>query len=397
MELTREMVFPASFEPVEAPYELFTEDHNAFRKSVRDFIERELQPHAEEWERAQDFPKETFRRLGELGLFGTKFPEKYGGSGPDYIAEAALIEEFTAAGSGGVSADLGAHRDLACLYVYNFGNEEQRRRWLVPAIAGEVVGALAVTEPDAGSDVAGIKARAVRDGSDWVLSGSKIFITNGAWCDFVVVAAKTDPDAGHGGVTLFVIDADTPGFSRRRMKMLGWRTSHTGELHFDECRIPSGNLLGEEGSGFYQIMQNFQWERVSMALGAVAGAARTYEMAKRYALERKAFGREVGHFQVWRHRFADMASEVEMVRALTYHALRLFVHGVPCVSEVSMAKYLASDVAFKVADEALQVHGGYGYMMEFPVQRAWRDSRLGPIGGGTAEIMKDVIGRSLGL
>jgi acyl-CoA dehydrogenase len=397
MELGREMVFPSTFEPVNADYEIFTEDHNALRKTVKVFVEKELQPHAEEWEKAEDFPKETFKRVGELGFFGLKVPEEYGGSGTDYIAEAALIEEFTATGSAGVNADLGAHRDLACLYVYNFGSDEQRRRWLVPALKGEVVGALGVTEPSTGSDVNAIQTRATRDGSDWIINGSKIFITNGAWCDFAVVAAKTDADAGHGGITLFVVDADTPGFTRRRMRMLGWRTSHTGELVFDNARIPQENLLGEEGRGFYQIMQNFQWERLSMAIGASAGAQKTYEMAKRYALERKAFGREVGHFQVWRHRFADLASEIEMSKALTYHALRLFVHGIPCVKEVSMAKYLACDLAFKVADEALQVHGGYGYMMEFPAQRAWRDSRLGPIGGGTAEIMKDVIGKSLGL
>lgn len=397
MELSRDLVFPPTFRPVEATYELFTEDHEAFRKSVADFVQRELAPNAEQWERAEDFPKEIFRRVGELGLFGMKVPEEYGGSGPDYIAEAALIEEFAGGGSAGVNADLGAHRDLACLYVYNFGDDEQRKRWLVPALRGEIVGALGVTEPSTGSDVAAIQTRARRDGDDWIIDGSKIFITNGAWCDFAVIAAKTDPEAGHGGISLFVVESETDGFSRRRMKMLGWRTSHTGELVFDDCRVPASALLGEEGRGFYQIMQNFQWERVSMAIGAVAGAARTYEMAKRYALDRRAFGREIGHFQVWRHRFADMASEIEMARALTYHALRLFVHGVPCVKEVSMAKYLACDLAFRVADEAVQVHGGYGYMMEFPAQRAWRDARLGPIGGGTAEIMKDVIAKTLGL
>jgi acyl-CoA dehydrogenase len=398
VNLKKEAVFPDTFEASEVPYELFGEEHHAFRKSVRDFVERELAPHAEEWESAEDFPREVFRRVGELGFFGNKFPEAYGGSGPDYIAEAALIEEFTGIGSAGVAADLGAHRDLALLYVYNFGDEELRRRWLAPGIQGESLGCLGVTEPQAGSDVGGIQTRAVPDGDSYVLNGTKIFITNGAWCDFAVVAAKTDPDAGHGGISLFVVDADTPGFTRNRMRMLGWRTSHTGELIFQDCRVPATNLLGGiEGRGFYQIMQNFQWERLSMALGQVAGAERVYGMAKQYALERRAFGREIGHFQIWRHRFADMASEIEMARALTYHALRLFVHGVPCIAEVSMAKYYSSELAFRVADECVQVHGGYGYMMEFPAQRAWRDSRLGPIGGGTTEIMKDVIGRTLGL
>lgn len=390
--------FPEKFEPTDVPYELFTEDHHALRKSVKTFVEKEITPNVERWEQEEDFPRDLFIRLGELGFLGMKFPEAHGGSGPDYVAEAVIIEEITNAGSGGVAADIGAHKDLGCLYVYNFGDDKQRARWLEPAIRGESLGCFAVTEPGAGSDVAGIETRATKDGDTYVLNGSKVFITNGAWCDFAVVAAKTDSQAGSAGISLFVVDANTPGFTRHRMKMLGWRTSHTGELVFEDCRVPADCLLGgQEGQGFYQIMQNFQWERLAMALGQTQGAARTYEMAKKYALERKAFGREIGHFQVWRHRFADMAARIEMSRALTYHALRLFVHGVPCVAEVSMAKYLSSEIAYKMADEAVQVHGGYGYMMEFSAQRAWRDSRLGPIGGGTTEIMKDIIGKTLGL
>lgn len=396
--MTDPLWFPDNFEPVDVPYELFTEDYNALRKSVRAFVEREMAPNVEQWEQEQDFPRALFTRLGELGFLGMKFPASHGGSGPDYVAEAVIIEELANAGSGGVAADIGAHKDLACLYVYNFGDDKQRERWLDPAIRGEILGSFAVTEPGAGSDVAGIDTRAAKDGDSYVLNGSKIFITNGAWCDFAVVAAKTDPAAGRSGISLFVVDAETPGFTRNRMKMLGWRTSHTGELVLEDCRVPADCLLGgQEGRGFQQIMQNFQWERLAMALGQSQGAVRTYEMAKKYALERRAFGREIGHFQVWRHRFADMAAKIEMTRALTYHALRLFVHGVPCVAEVSMAKYLSSETAFKTADEAVQVHGGYGYMMEFAAQRAWRDARLGPIGGGTTEIMKDIIGKTLGL
>ncbi|MEO7803856.1 MAG: acyl-CoA dehydrogenase family protein [Actinomycetota bacterium] len=398
MEFTRELVFPEAFESSDIPYGLFTEEHEALRKTVRTFVEREMSPYVEQWEADEDYPRDLFTRLGELGLLGMKFPEAWGGSGADYIAETVVTEEITRAGSAGIAADLSAHRDLACLYIYNFGDDEQRKRWLIPALKGEKLGSLGVTEPSAGSDVAGIQTKAVRDGDSYVINGSKIFITNGSWADFCVVAAKTDPEAGHSGISLFVVEAATEGFDRKRMKMLGWRTSHTGELTFTDCRVPAGNLLGgAEGRGFYQIMQNFQWERLAMAIGQTAGAQRTYEMAKKYALQRRAFKREIGHFQVWRHRFADMASRIEMTRALTYHALRLFVHGVVCVREVSMAKYYSSEVAFKVADEAVQVHGGYGYMMEFPAQRAWRDSRLGPIGGGTTEIMKDVIAKTLGL
>jgi acyl-CoA dehydrogenase len=397
MQIPRELAFPETFSPKDVPYELFTEEHEALRKSVRAFVEKELQPYAEEWEEKEEFPRDLFLRFGELGYHGLLFPEEYGGTGPDYIAETTLIEELSRAGTAGTMADLGAHRSLASLYVYNFGGEDQRQRWLVPALKGELLGCLGVTEPGAGSDVANIKTSAVKDGDSYILNGSKIFITNGAWCDFAVIAAKTDPEAGNHGISLFIIPAETDGFERRRMKMLGWRTSHTGELSFQDARIPAENLLGEENRGFYQIMQNFQWERLAMALGQTSGAQRTYEYAKRFALERRAFGREIGHFQVWRHRFADLASEIEMSRALTYHALRLFVHGITCIREVSMAKYYSSELAFRVADECLQVHGGYGYMMEFAAQRAWRDSRLGPIGGGTTEIMKDVIARTYGL
>lgn len=377
--------------------ELFGPEHDELRSAVRAFVDRELIPNAEEWERQQAFPKEIFQRVGELGFFGMKYPESVGGSGPDFLADAVVTEEFARAGSGGVSASLGAHKDLATLYVYNFGTDEQHQRWLVPALEGRAVGALGVTEPDAGSDVAGIKTTARRDGDDWVINGSKLFITNGAWADFVVVAAKTDPEAGHSGLTLFVVEAGTPGYSARKIPMLGWRTGTTGELSFSGVRVPDSNRLGDEGGGFLAIMNNFAWERLIMALGQVAGAQRVYDLAKAYALNRNAFQRPVGKFQVWRHRFADMATRIEAGRALTYNALRLYVAGENPIREVSMAKLYTSEVAFAVADECVQVHGGYGYVTEFPAERALRDSRLGPIGGGTSEIMREIIGTTYGL
>ena len=379
--------------------DLFTEEHEELRRNVRAFVDRELAPHAEEWERGQSFPKEIFRRAGEVGIFGMKYPEEIGGSGPDYLADAVVTEELARCGSGGVSASLGAHKDLATLYVSNFGDAEQHERWLRPAIAGEIVGALAVTEPDAGSDVAGIKSSARRDGDEWVLKGSKVFITNGAWADFIVVAAKTDPDAdpAHAGITLFVVESDSPGFSARKMRMLGWRSGATGELTFDDVRVPDSHRLGDEGAGFVAIMKNFAWERLIMALGQVSGAQRIYDFAKQYALDRSAFGRPVGKFQVWRHRFADMATRIEAGRALTHNALRLYAHGEDPIREVCMAKLYTSELAFHVADECVQIHGGYGYTTEFPAERALRDTRLGPIGGGTSEIMREVIGRTYGL
>lgn len=378
-------------------HDLFTREHEELRRSVRAFVDKELFPNASEWEANEAFPKDVMKRAGELGFFGMKYPPDVGGSGPDHVADAVVTEELARCGSGGVAACLGAHKDLATLYVYNFGTTDQHKKWLRPAIEGHVVGALAVTEPDAGSDVAAIKTSARRAGDHWIINGSKMFITNGSWADFVVVAAKTDPDGGHDGITLFIVDAGTSGFTTRRMRMLGWRPGQTGELSFHDVRVPDSHRLGEVGGGFAAIMQNFAWERLVMALGQVAGAQRVYELAKAYALERKAFGRPVGKFQVWRHRFADMATRIEAGRALTYSALRRFVAGEQPIRTVAMAKLYTSELAFHVADECVQIHGGYGYTTEFPAERALRDARLGPIGGGTSEIMRDIIGRSYGL
>jgi acyl-CoA dehydrogenase len=374
---------------------LFTDDHGELRSVVRQFVQRALRPHVEEWERERDFPvREVFLQAGTVGVFGAKYEPAYGGTGPDLVADAVITEELALCGSGGVAAALGAHKDLGPYYVYRFGTEDQRRRWLVPAIIGEKIGALAVTEPGAGSDVAGIQARADRDGDGWSLTGTKTFITNGPVADFVVVAARTAGEGGHDGISLFVVDAAGPGYAAGRVDTVGWRTSHTGELVFDGA---PAEMLGEENGGFRQIMANFQWERMVMALAAVSAAQATLDLAIAYGRQRSAFGRPVAKFQVWRHRFADLATEIEAARSLTYHALRLIVAGEDATREVSMAKWYATELDWKVSDEALQVHGGYGFMMEFPVQRAWRDSRLGPIGGGSTEIMKEVIGRSYGL
>ena len=379
-----------------ARYELFTEDHEAFRDSVRSFVDKEIAPNVEDWERDGDFPRALYTRMGELGLLGWKYDEQYGGSGPDYLADAVLTEEIALCGSGGVAAGIGGHKDLGSLYIYRFGTDEQRRRWVVPSVTGELIGALAVTEPDAGSDVAGIRTQARRSGDAYVLNGSKTFITNGSKADYVVTAVRTGGE-GYGGISLIVVERGTPGFSARRIDTVGWRTSHTAELFFDDCHVPAENLLGEQDGGFKLIMGNFQWERIVMALGAVAAAQKILDVAIAYAKDRTAFGRPVAKFQVWRHRFADLETQIAAARALTYHALRKVVAGEDAVREVSMAKALACELDWLVADEALQVHGGYGYMMEFPVQRAWRDSRLGPIGGGTTEIMREIIAKTYGL
>jgi acyl-CoA dehydrogenase len=391
---------------------LFSAEHDQLRASARSFVARELSPQVEDWERAEDFPRETFAQVGAAGFLGLKFGPEVGGSGPDLLAGAVWIEELARCLSGGVAADLGATSDLAALYLSKAGTDAQQRRFLPPLLAGERIGALAITEPGTGSDVAGITTRAARDGDGWVLDGAKVFITNGSWCDDVVVAAKVSTADGaptedpHGRITLFLVPADAPGFTRRRMPMLGWRTSHTGELTFDGVRVDDDRRLGEVGSGFAHITSCFAWERLAMSLGAVAGAQRTLEIAIEYAQQREAFGRPIASFQVWRHRFADLATRIATGRALTHQALRMVVAqdtdptSVPAVEVlriVAQSKLLTQRLAFDVADEGVQVHGGAGYMMEYPIQRAWRDARLGPIGGGTDEIMKEIVAKTYGL
>jgi acyl-CoA dehydrogenase len=390
---------------------LFGPEHDALRASARAFVERELVPHVEDWERAEDFPRETFRKVGDAGFLGLKFGPEVAGSGPDLLAGAVWVEELARCLSGGLAADLGATSDLAGLYLSKAGTADQQARFLPPLLSGERIGALAITEPGTGSDVAGLTTRARRDGDGWVLDGSKVFITNGAWCDEVIVAAKVHPDDGaaddpHGQITLFVVSDGTQGFSRRRLPMLGWRTSHTGELTFEEVRIDDDRRLGEVGSGFAHITSCFAWERLAMSLGAVAAAQRTLEVAIGYAQEREAFGRPIASFQVWRHRFADLATRIATGRALTHRALRLVVaqaedptsvDAAVVLRTVAMSKLVTQRLAFDVADEGVQVHGGAGYMMEYPIQRAWRDARLGPIGGGTDEIMKEIVAKTYGL
>ncbi|MEJ5187109.1 MAG: acyl-CoA dehydrogenase family protein [Candidatus Geothermincolales bacterium] len=378
-------------------YEIFQPVHHEFRNSVREFVQREIVPYVDQWEEAEEFPLELYRRMGELGFLGMSYPEEYGGDN-DPVAEAVLHEELARCGSAGVAAGIGAHISIAMPQISKFGTEEQKQKYLVPGIKGESIGALAITEPEAGSDVAGIRTTARRDGSDWILNGSKTFITNGVRCDWVVVAAKTDPDKGYSGISQFVVERGTPGFkTSRKLKKLGWKASDTGELSFMDCRVPGDALLGELNRGFFQIMANFVWERLVMALSAVESSQFLFEKALEYAKERTAFGKPIGKFQAISHMLADMATEIELGRAFTYRVLKLYVEGKNPVKEVAMAKLYTCDLACRVADRALQVFGGYGYMEEYPLARAFRDARLGPIGGGTREIMREIIARSYGL
>lgn len=384
---------------------LFREEHEAYRDAARRFVANEIAAYAEEWESARDYPRDLFAKVGAAGFFGAKFDEDWGGTGPDYIAEAVWIEEVSKGMTFGTASDLGAHSQLAALYIDRFGGDHLKERYLRPAIEGRLLGALAVTEPGAGSDVNAIRTRARRDGDQWVLDGSKVFITNGSWSDYVVVAARTSNDPGHDNITLFVVDSDRPGFDRNRMKLIAWQTSHTGELFFNDVQVPDENRLGDVGSGFRHIMSNFQWERLMMSLGAIALAELSLETAIRYARERRAFGRRVLEFQVWQHRFADLAVRIRTGKALTYRALRLHVAAedgtdVPreeLVRLTSMAKLFTQRLAWQAADECVQVHGGAGALKEYPAQRLWRDARVGPIGGGTDDIMRNIIAGSLGL
>lgn len=376
---------------------IFNETHETLRAEIRRYVETELAPHADEWEEAEYFPDEVFRQMGNLGYLGLRYPEAYGGSGLDYYSAIVLAEELSRAGNGGIGMALAVHAEMATPPVLKFGTEEQKARFLVPAIKGEKIAALCITEPGAGSDVSGIRTRATRDGDDWLLNGSKIYITNGVRADWYLVVARTS-DEQWGGMTLFLVEKGMAGFSvGRKLKKLGMHASDTAELFFDNVRVPDANRLGEVGQGFYNIMWELQGERLIGAAAAVAGAERALEMALAYANEREAFGRKIGQFQVQKHRLAQMATEIEAARALVYNAAYQWEQGEYPVKEISMAKLFAGQVCNRVADEALQIFGGAGYMLEYPIQRNWRDQRLIRIGAGTDEVMKEIIAKQLGL
>jgi alkylation response protein AidB-like acyl-CoA dehydrogenase len=376
---------------------IFNEEHEALRESIRAYVDRELAPHAEEWEETT-FPDAVFRRMGELGFLGLSMPEAYGGQGGDYYCNIVLAEELSRSHSGGLAMGLAVHTDMATPPILQFGTEEQKQRYLVPAIRGEKISCLGITEPDAGSDVAGIRTRAVRDGEEWVINGAKTYITNGHRADFIVLVTKTDADAGYDGFTLFLVDMELPGVVReKRLEKLGMHASDTALLAFQDVRVPDSAVLGQVGKGFYHIMWELQGERLIGAAGCVAGAQAAFDRTLAYALERTAFGREIGHFQVIRHKFAAMATKIEASRQLVYSTAWRFANGEYPVREISMAKLHAAQMCCEVADECLQIHGGAGYMREYGIERAWRDLRLNRIGAGTDEIMLDVIGRSYGL
>jgi acyl-CoA dehydrogenase len=375
----------------------FGDEHAALRESIRRFVLAELRPHASEWEAARWFPDEVFGAFAEHGFLGLKYPQEHGGQGGDFLHEAVLAEELAHCGSGGVAAGVGAHVNIATPPIAKFGTEVLKERYLRPAIAGEKIAALAITEPDAGSDVAGIKTHARRVDGGWLLNGSKMFITNGVRAHFWVTAVKTTGEGGHHGLSFFVVDRQD-GVSASKIEKLGWHASDTALMSFDDAFVPEENLLGRENEGFYLIMANFQWERLVMALGAVGAMQVAYDKTVAYAKQRNAFGKPLTGHQALRHKLADIATTVHVSRVVTYDALRRFVSTEgDAVKEVTMAKLATQRSCFDVMDTCLQIHGGAGYMEEYEIERMARDARLGPIGGGTDEIMREILSKVLAL
>src|ERR1700740_966482 len=414
---------------------IFTDEHEQLRESIRRFVIKELQPHADEWEETT-FPDWVFERMGERGFLGLDKPTQYGGQGGDYYTSLVLAEEMCHATCGGLAMGIAVQTDMAMPPILAFGTEQQKQQWARPAIAGKKILAIGITEPDAGSDVAGIKTRAVRDGDEYVINGSKTYITNGHRAHVIVLVTQTDAAAGrrttrtasdeaepdaersprrttrtasdeaepdaerspYEGFTLFLVPMDSPGVIReKRLKKLGMHASDTALLAFNDVRVPASAVLGQVGKGFYHIMWELQGERLIGAAGAVAGAQQVFDRTLQYAKERQAFGRAIGHFQVIRHKFAEIAAKIETARQMVYTTAWRFQNGEYPVREITMAKLYAARIAVEVADECIQIHGGNGYMKEDGIERSLRDMRLNRIGAGTDEIMLEVIGRSYGL
>ncbi len=370
-----------------------TEDHLLFREGLRTFLEKEVVPHIDKWEKEGQIDREIWKKFGEMGYFGIDYPEAYGGMALDKFYTLIWLEEMQRINSGGFAAAMWAHAFLAMQHLNAEGDEAIKQKYLVPSIEGTMIGCLCITEPFAGSDVAGMRTTAIKDGDEYVINGSKTFITNGVYSDYLVVSAKTDPDAGSKGISIFVMDRDTPGISANKLDKLGWRASDTGEIAFDNVRIPAGNLLGEENKGFPYLMQHLALERLIMGINAHARAEYAIEYTLQYMSERQAFGRSLDKFQALRHRIAEMSTEVEIVKTFNYEVAKKLDDGLYPVKEATMSKLQSTKVADEVIYDCLQFLGGYGYMEEYPLARMLRDSRLGPIGGGTSQILKEVIAK----
>jgi alkylation response protein AidB-like acyl-CoA dehydrogenase len=371
----------------------FTEEHELFRKSFQDFLQKEVVPHIDKWEKSGTIERFIWKKFGEMGYFGLNQPEEYGGMDLDIFYTVIFLEELQKINSGGFAAAMWAHAYLAMTHVNKEGDDAIKKKYLTPSIEGEKIGCLCITEPFGGSDVAGMRSTAIKKGDKYILNGSKTFITNGVYSDYLVIAAKTDPEKGNKGMSIFIVDRDTPGISASKLDKLGWRASDTAELAFDDVEIPAENLMGEEGKGFSYIMQHFALERLIMGINAHARAEYALDYTLGYMAEREAFGATIDKFQALRHSVADMASEVEMNKEFNYSIAKRLNDGQYVVKEASMSKLLSTKMADKVIYDCLQLLGGYGYMEDYPLARMFRDSRLGPIGGGTSEILREIIAK----
>ncbi|MDP6979795.1 MAG: acyl-CoA dehydrogenase family protein [Myxococcota bacterium] len=378
--------------------DIFSDEHEMLREQFRRFVEAEVEPRIEEWNENGISDRESWRRFGAEGYLGANAPEEYGGAGGDFLYDAIIMEELAYARAHGLMMSL--HSDICMPYITTYGSDEQRQKYLPGAISGELVLAIAMTEPGTGSDLANVQTRAIRDGDAYVLNGAKTFISNGQLADLVIVVARTDPDASppHSGISLLLVDADTPGFERgRNLTKLGLKGQDTSELFFNDCRVPANNLLGKEGQGFKMLMNKLQQERLSIAVGSIASCRRSFDDTLAYVKERKAFGQPIGTFQNTQFKMAELATQIEIGQAFVDKLLVAHVRGDDIVSEVSMAKYWVTDLQKKIAAECLQLFGGYGFMEEYPLAGDYRDSAVQSIYAGTNEIMKVIIAKRLGL
>jgi acyl-CoA dehydrogenase len=371
----------------------FTEEHEVFRESFKDFLQKEVVPHIDKWEKTGNIDRFIWRKFGDMGYFGLSYPEEYGGLNLDIFYMVIFLEELQKINSGGFAAAIWAHVYLAMTHVNVEGDVRIKNKYLGASISGEKIGCLCITEPFGGSDVAGMRTTAIRKENSYVINGSKTFITNGVYSDYLIVAAKTDPSSKHAGMSIFIVDRDTPGISATKLDKLGWKASDTGEIAFDNVVVPSENLMGQEGKGFAYIMQHFALERLIMGINAHARAEYAVDYAIQYTSERQAFGKTLDSFQALRHKIAEMASQVEMCKEFNYSIAKRLNDGVYVVKEATMSKLISTKMADEVIYDALQLLGGYGYMEEYPMARLLRDSRLGPIGGGTSEILREIIAK----
>jgi acyl-CoA dehydrogenase len=377
--------------------DIFSEEHRILRGSLRRFVKNEILPYVDQWEEKKEIPKSLYKKMGAMGYLGIRYPEEYGGYEGDIFMTLVLAEELALCRSCGVTISVLAHTDMASPHLAHEGNSEQKDKYLPFIIKGEKLSAIVVSEPDAGSDVAGIKTIAKKDGDSYILNGSKTFITNGYQADILVVAAKTSPNKGYRGISIFIVEKGTLGLNARKMDKMGWHAVDTAELSFEECRIPAENLLGEMDHGFYYIMDNFQNERLILSAVSVSKSQQALEDTIAYAKQRQTFGKPLSYHQVIRHKLADMAIQIEAGRQLVYHCGRMYNWGLNWSREISICKAFCGELVNRVAYESLQIHGGFGYMKEYPIERMYRDARVYSIGGGSTEVMKNDIAQRLGI